>query len=135
MNYTVIDSKTESHSYGFWKASENVKTTISLLNMGGGKVGLSYSASYSGLETGTVQGGPFEVDGDETKKVHDSPEVDVVISQYEKGENHVSTHVAITVDIPVIGKQTIYSETLAGNYSVTTGWEALFAELDALAKK
>lgn len=126
MSYTVIDTKTDKTSFAF--GAEKVITTISLVNLGSGKVGLTYDADYSGMASGHVASDKaIEVDGSETQKVHDNPEVDVIISDYEKTSAHVSMHIKVTVNYA--GEHTIFDETLAGDYSAEAGWSALFEEL------
>lgn len=122
MSFTVIDKKTESHDYGHWPLKESVTTTIMLLNMGGGQIGVSYDSDFSGLKSGHVQGGPIAIEGNEGIIVNDSPKVTVVISQFNKTANYISVHIAITVEIPVIGSETIYDQTLGGYYDSKTGW-------------
>ena len=134
MSYTIIDKKSESHKYG-WGLEEDVTTTMSLMNIGNEKIGLSYEANYSGIKSGGVHGGPFEVTGDETKIVHDSPKVEVIISNFNKKSSYVSLHVKITVDIPVIGTETIYDQTLGGEYSESTGWAAVGPAVASLMEK
>jgi hypothetical protein len=129
-SYSVIDSKEQKYSWGVWPVKENVDTTLSLLNMGGGKVGLSYSAKYSGMKDGTTGGGPIEVSGNLNQKVHSGPDIYVVVSQYQNRGSYVSMHVEIKVD--VAGSRTIYSQTLSGNYTAdTSGWKALVESLNA----
>lgn len=121
MSYTVIDKKTNKKSFGIWPVKGEVTTTMSIVNMGNSKFGLSYEAEYRGVQDGSVKGGPFEITGNETRTVHDSPRVEVILNNFDKTSNHVSVHVRITVDIPVIGTETIFDETLSGSYSQSTG--------------
>lgn len=122
MNYTVIDSKTDKHTYGTWPAKETVETTISLVEMDDGNFGLKYDSKFSGIKSGHVQGGPYQVDGNMEIKVNDNPKVMLIISNYNKTEEIIVMSVKITVNIPVIGTKTIFNETLSGNYTSNTGW-------------
>lgn len=131
MSNTVIDSKSESHSFGFWPAKEHVKTTLSSVNMGQGKIGLTYESKFSGVKSGHVSGGPIEITGDETKVVNPSPKIEVIISNFSKTDTAVSMNVEITVAIPVIGTETIYNETLGGKYNrEVAGWNAVVGDVD-----
>ena len=121
MSNTVIDKKTETHKFGGWIASESVTTTISLVNMGDGKFGLSYDSKFSGVKDGHVQGGPFAVDGNKNIKVHSSPDVHLTISKFDKTSSTISMNVDITVDIPVLGTKTIFDQTLSGTYAAAAG--------------
>ena len=126
MSYTVINTKIDKTSFAF--GAKKVITTISLVNMGSGKVGLTYDADYSGMASGHVASDKaIEIDGNKTQKVHNNPEVDVIISNYEKTSVHVLMHIKVTVNYA--RKHTIFDETLEGNYTAETGWGALFEEL------
>ena len=127
MDYTVISEKTESHTFGVWPVKEKVTTTMSLVNMGNGQLGLSYESTFSGIKEGDVKGGPEEIDGDVEKVVNDSPKVVVAVSEFNKASNYASMHVEISVEIPVIGTEQIYSQTLGGSYSEDTGWSVAIA--------
>ncbi|CAD6876888.1 hypothetical protein [Methylomonas fluvii] len=98
--------------------------------MGNGKIGVSYDSVFSGVKSGHVQGGPIEINGDITKVVNDSPRVAVIVSQFNKSPNYISMHIAITVDIPVIGTQTLYSQTLGGHYDAITGWTVAISNIN-----
>ena len=131
MSSTVIDSKTESHSFGFWPVKEKVETTLSLVNMGQGKTGGNYNSKFSGVKSGHVSGGPIEISKNETKVVNPSPKVEVIVSNFSKTDTEVSMHIKITVDIPVIGTETIYSQTLGGKYNrEVVGWNAVVGDVD-----
>jgi hypothetical protein len=125
MSYSAIDCKEEKHSFGLWPLTESVSTTLCIVNMGSSNMGLTYDASFSGIKSGHVKGGPYEVDGDMEKEVNANPRVMLYVSNFNKGRSYVSMHVKITVDIPVVGTETIYDQTLGGNYSVETGWAEL----------
>jgi hypothetical protein len=119
MSYQVIDSKSEKNSYGAWVVSEDVKTTLSLVYMGNNIFALNYDSVFSGLKSGQVQGGPISVSRNTTIIVNNDPKVTVAISQFnlDLRKNYVFLHVKIDVDIPVIGSETIYEQTLGGNYN------------------
>jgi len=130
MSYTVIDKKEEVDTFGVWPVNEKVTTTLTLLNLGGGQIGTSYDSKFDGVKGGHVQGGPIVVDGDNTAIVNESPKVTVIVSEYKKNANYISMHVAITVDIPVIGMETIYSQTLGGYYEGISGWTAAIGNIN-----
>lgn len=123
MGYTIIDKKTEHHSYGIWFAKETVTTTISLVNMQDGIFGLSYESVFNGIKDGHVQGGPHEITGNTEITVHKSPKVVLTISNYNETESVISMTVNISVNIPGIGNENIYNQTLSGTYSNTPGWK------------
>lgn len=129
-DYSQIDCKSESHSYGALFAKEKVTTNICLVNMGAKKVGLTYESKFSGIKSGDVHGGPFEVDDNMSKTLNNSPKVQLAISGYQNTGSYASMHVKITVDIPVLGTKTIYDKTLGGNYSASsTGWATALASV------
>ena len=130
MSYTVIDKKAELHTYGVWPVKEKVSTTLTLLNLDSGQIGASYDSEFGGVKNGHVQGGPIVVDGDKTAVVNESPKVTVVVSQFNKTPSYISMHIAITVDIPVIGTETIYSQTLGGHYDGLSGWAAAIGNIN-----
>lgn len=119
---TDIQCKTEKHSFGF--GAEKVSTTLCLVNMGAGKVGLRYESKFSGIKDGDVSGGPIEIDGNLEKTIHNDPKVAITVSGYQNTGSYASMHVKIVVDGPFpIGKVTIYDQTLGGNFQAqATGW-------------
>lgn len=129
MGYTIIDKKTENHSYGIWFAKETISTTISLVNVQDGIFGLSYESVFNGIKNGHVQGGPYKITENTEITVHNSPQVILTISNYNKTESIISMTVNINVDIPGIGKEIIYNQTLSGMYSNTPGWKHITSSL------
>ncbi len=129
MSYTVIDKKTETHSYGL--GAEKVETTLWLVYMGDKKVGIKYDSHYSGVKNGHVTGGPHQVTKDGTIVVNESPKVEVIISNFSNANNHATMHVKITVDSGIwgVGEQTIFNQTLAGNYGEQAGWLEMFSQV------
>lgn len=115
MKNKVICQKTETNSYGIWPAKESVTTTISLINAGNGTVGLSYDCSFNGVKSGHVHGGPYPVSKDENIVVNDSPEVHVIISEFNNTGSYVTLCMELVVNIPVIGSKTIYKQILEGS--------------------
>ncbi|MBS7564181.1 hypothetical protein KHS38_07165 [Mucilaginibacter sp. Bleaf8] len=116
MANSVIDTKTDKHTFGVWPVKETVTTTLSLILTGPDTFGLNYQAQYSGIKSGTVSGGPYAVSGNGSFVVNDNPKVTVTISNYSDSGSYISMHIQITVDIPVIGTETIFDETLGGPY-------------------
>ncbi|MFD0860890.1 hypothetical protein ACFQ1M_01610 [Sungkyunkwania multivorans] len=115
MGNTVIDSKTDKHSFAF--GAEKVSTTLTLVETAPGDFAINYDAKYSGVKSGHVQGGPIAVSGNISKKVHSNPDVDVTVSKYSKTSSKISMHVKIVVHAPFpIGKVTIFDKTLDGKY-------------------
>ncbi len=135
MSYTTIDTRTQSHSFDVLFVHEDVNTTMSLVNMGDGKLGLIYDSHFSGIKSGHVHGGPITVEGNIDKVVHDSPKVSVIIIGFNQTASYVSMHVTIEVDIPVLGSKTIFSKTLGGAYQTTTGWAAALTEFNQVLGK
>lgn len=129
MGYTVIDKKTENHTYGALFVKEKVSTTISLVYLSNGNFGISYESKFSGVKDGHVQGGPVEITGNMNKVVNKSPKVTISISNFHKSDEIVAMTIKITVDIPVIGSETIYNQTLSGPYNSASGWETIAASL------
>ena len=116
MSNTEIDSKSESHKYGTWIASAKINTTLTLLDLGNGKVGIKYESVYSGIKNGQMKGGPLEIHKNVDKVFNMSPEVKIVISQFSKESDYVTMNVCIVVSVPVIGEHTIYNQTLSGKF-------------------
>lgn len=129
MCYSIIDRKVESHTFGVWPVKENIKTTLTLVKMDNGSLGLIYEADFSGVKSGHVSGGPREINGDGTIVVNPNPKVVVSISQYKRTDTYGSMHIKITVDIPVIGSETIFDKTLGGNLPAGNAWENAVNEL------
>lgn len=118
----VIDSKTEKHSYNVFFSKENVETTLALIyTESTSSLGIGYYSKFSGIKEGHVKGGPIAVSGNTTVVANPNPKVTVIISQFHNDmpNNYISLHVTITVDIPALGKKTIYNQTLAGKYNST----------------
>lgn len=122
MSNTVIDRKKESHSFGFWPAKEEVTTTITLIKNENDTFGILYESRFEGIKDGHVSGGPYEINGNESRVVNNSPKVKLIISNYYKSENTITMTVKITVDIPVIGTETIYKKTLSGDWGSMVVW-------------
>jgi len=131
MSYTVIDKKTEHHDFGSWPVKISIDTTLTLVNLGNGNVGLNYDCTFSGIKKGHVQGGPIQVDGNMTKVVNDNPKVLAIISGYQKTANYASMHVQITVDMPVFGTKTLFDSTLGGSFSEENAWKLIASELES----
>ena len=119
MTNTVIDSKTQSKTFGLWPAKETVTTTLNLLELSAENppsFGISYDVSYSGIKDGHIVGGPINVQGNGTYVVNENPRVVVTISNYSLSGNLISFHIVINVTAPVIGDITIFDGTLGGPY-------------------
>ncbi|WP_221801925.1 hypothetical protein [Oceanobacter mangrovi] len=121
MSNAVIDKKSEKNSFGFLTMKAHVDTTLTLVEMEEGKTGVLYETVFSGLKDGRMNGGPFVISKNTTRQVNDSPEVNVIVSEFDKQQDAVSMRITITVDIPVLGKQTIYNQTLAGKCTSQVG--------------
>lgn len=132
MSNTVIDQRTEAHDFvGVWPyLRQLVRTTLSLVNMGSGEIGLSYASTFNGVAGGSVQGGPIEVSGNKNIVVTNLPKVTFIISNYNKTALYASLHAKITVDFPQIGTETIYDKSLGGEYTSENGWTLALASLD-----
>jgi len=108
---------------------------VELVNLGGEKFGIQYRSKFFGIKDGDVVGEPIQVNRDTIKIVHNDPEVKIIISNYSKGSNHISMHIKINVDIPVIGEKTMYDKTLGGDYLRSIGWEAALANVGAFLEE
>ena len=117
MSNTVIESKTYSHHFGLWPASEKVKTTMNLMKMPDGMFCLSYVSKFSGIKDGHVSGGPYEITGNVEIIAQQNPKVLLQVSGYHKTASTISMNVSVIADIPVMGTHTIYSKSLCGTYS------------------
>ncbi|MDS0527350.1 hypothetical protein NNC19_16795 [Clostridium sp. SHJSY1] len=118
----VIDSKTEKHSYAALFAKENIETTLTLIyTESSGSFRVNYDSKFSGIKEGHIQGGPIDISGNTSIVVNNNPKVSVIISQfhYDIPNNYISLHITITVDIPIIGNQIIYNQTLSGTSNTT----------------
>jgi hypothetical protein len=100
--------------------------------MGDGNIGLSYDSSFSGVKNGQVHGGPIVITGNEEKVVNQTPRIVVSISEFNKSDSKASVHVRIIVDVPVLGNQTIYNQTLKGEYGTSTGWEVAMENIESI---
>ena len=134
MSNSVIDSKTQEHSFGFWPVTEKVKTTLTLVEIDPGNFGITYVASYSGVKDGNVSGGPVSIPGNGNYKVNDDPEVVVKVSNYSESDTYISMHIVITVAIPVLGTKTIFDATLGGEYGLS-GWSAMVSHISKISQK
>lgn len=128
---TIIDRKTDKHTFGHWPAKEEVATTITLVHTGSGQFGLAYDAVFSGVKSGHVSGGPYPVSGNMHKVLHNSPQVVLTISNFDETSTTISMRVTITVDIPILGNKTIFDETLGGAYASGAGWDIALANVGA----
>lgn len=128
----TIDSKSERHSYRVLFMEETITTTLTLVYSGSKtSYDIYYDAVFSGIKSGKVNGGPIPVSGNLTKEVNHNPEVIVKVSQFNNdiANNYVSMHITITVDIPVIGKKTIFDQVIGGDYNPdVNGWELILSE-------
>jgi hypothetical protein len=126
MSYTVIDSKEESHLYLL--VGQKVSTEVSLLNMGSGEIGLSYTFYYSGIESGAAYSGPELVSGNTSQIFKEDSKVTCTVSQFNQTDDYVSMHVKIVVDLE--GSHTIYNQSLSGYYDNNqTGLALTFSNL------
>ncbi|ADL50714.1 hypothetical protein [Clostridium cellulovorans] len=128
---TIIDTKSETHNYDLVFTHESVTTTLSISYTGDDNFGIIYNSEFSGIKNGHVQGGPIPVSQNTQIKVHDNPDVIVTITQFnlDLQNHHISLHIRIDVDIPVIGKKNIFDQTLGGYYNPSVfGWKAIISE-------
>lgn len=134
MANAIIASKTDDKTFGAWPLKEKISTTITLLQTGSDAFGLAYQAVYSGIKSGSVSGGPYAVSGNLNKVVNQSPKVTLIVSNYSDTGSYISMRVIITVDIPVIGTETIFDETLGGSYS-QGGLQAIVDHIGTLSSQ
>ncbi len=120
MMQTVIDSKTDNRSGFGWET----KTTLKLIETDPNNFGINYDVDYkTGGLFGSwkhISGGPVKNLGNGSWVVNDSPKVTVIVSNYsvDSGQQLISMHVKIDVDVPVVGTVTIYDQTLGGRYGI-----------------
>lgn len=134
MSNSVIDSKTQSFDFGFWPFKEKVTTTLDLVEISAGKFGVNYKAVYSGLKDGTVSGGPAMIPSDGTYIVNEDPKVAVIVTNYSDSGAYISMNIQITVDIPVIGTETIFDGTLGGAYG-SPGWAGIVNHISKISQE
>ena len=129
--YNVIDSKYQETSFG---AGGKTRTTMNLIEVGPDKFGLSYDVAYTTSIFDSwhhSSGGPFDVSGNTSTVVNETPKVTVTVSNYsDDRKNHlISMHVVI--DVSIIG--VIYDQTLGGRYGAA-GFQEFVANLSATSK-
>lgn len=135
MSNIVIASKTEKHTWSFLFVNEQVVTTLTLVKLDNGKVGINYDVSFSGIKSGHVTGGPIVVKGNEMVKLHSDPDVFVEVTQFQKSKTYVSMHIKIAVHAPSpIGEKVIFDQTLGGNIPAENGFTIPILQLNELAE-
>lgn len=131
MKNAIIDQKNQSKTVKkVFVTVESINTTLTLQTMDNGKIGIAYQCRYSGIYDGNTTGGPTEVSGNESKLIHNNPDIKLSITNYQKSESYVAMHIKIDVDSYGIG--TIFDQTLGGQIPKESGWKPLFAHLDSL---
>lgn len=119
--FSVIDKKSDSHSFGRWPLKEQIDTTLTLVETDPGVFGLYYEVNYSGIRGGNAQGGPIAVSGNVSSRVTEKPvPVDVQVSNYsnDTATSTISMHITIIAHSGVIGDVTLYDQTLGGKYQI-----------------
>jgi hypothetical protein len=135
MANSVIDTKKDENTFGGIVFRETITTELTLVKIEDGKFGLSYAISYSATKSGSTNGGPINVGGNETFQANASPLVIVTITDYADSGNTISMHVVITVAIPVLGTKIIFDETLAGPYSATSNLATMMTRIAEISKQ
>jgi hypothetical protein len=132
---SVIDVKTDEHSYGFLFFRETVTVTLTLIETDPGQFAIKYEAIFSGMKAGHIAGGPVSITGDSSTVVNPDPKVTVIVSNYSNDQqNHViSAHIKITVDAPVLGNIIIFDKSLGGQYGINT-LQLMFAHIAEISK-
>ncbi|MBZ4023172.1 hypothetical protein CKO11_11965 [Rhodobacter sp. TJ_12] len=134
MNH-VIDKQTDKRSYGLF-GIEKSEITLTLVEMGPDKFGMSFEAQWSGLVSGHTAAGPFEVHGDQDKIVHQNPTIRVEISNWSLDAAHkrLSAHCRIHVDLSSYGLGTVlvYDKTLAGTFGAMNAQQMMAALAQAM---
>ncbi|WP_413167783.1 hypothetical protein ACL6C3_13905 [Capilliphycus salinus ALCB114379] len=127
---SVIDVKTDEHTYGALFAREKVAVTLTLIETDPGQFAIKYEATYSGIKSGHIAGGPVPITGDSSTVVNQNPKVTVIVSNYSNDQqNHlISAHIQITVQAPVLGNITIFDKSLGGQYGINT-LQLMFAHM------
>ena len=131
MANSVIDTKTDTTSFGNIIVKENISTELSLVQTDTDAFGISYLISFTGTKSGSTSGGPIAVNKNETLQANANPKVTVTVSDYTDTGSNISMHVVIQVAIPVLGTKTIFNETLSGPYPVVSNLSAM---VDRIAK-
>lgn len=116
MANTLIDTKTEIHTFGVWPLKETVTTTIQLYKLEIGGFGASYSVLYSGVKDGDVAGGPIPIQGNMIQEISPDPsvKVKVTVSEYLDSRTTVSMHITAEVTVSEYGTKMIFNQTLGG---------------------
>lgn len=130
MSNQIIDKKTGRHSFGSFPTQVHTLTTISLVLMPSGGFGLSYEIAFGGLLNRKVNGGPYQVDRDLNLTINEDPLVILNTSNYNQTPDTISMNVSVSLQISMLGKQYIFSQTLGGEYSTTPIWTSITSDLE-----
>jgi hypothetical protein len=132
---SVIDKKSDNHSFGVWPVKEQINTTLTLVETNPGVFGIYYEVNYSGVRGGNAQGGPIALSGNISSRVTESPvPVDVQVSNYsnDTATSTISMHITVIAHSGVIGDITLYDQTLGGKYQINVA-EAIVAHIHSMA--
>jgi hypothetical protein len=125
----VIDTKTDTHNW--WVEKSSVTISLMELSATDPKFGLSYSAKWSGVKSGSTSGGPYPISGNGSTVVNQNPQVTLVVSDYTDTGSSISLHVSVTVDAGgAIGIKTVFDDSLSGKYP-QTGFSGMVASMQA----
>lgn len=130
MEYTIIDQKTETHTFKFFIGKLNMAATMLLLNMGEGKTALSSHTVLTGIKNESFTGGPNEVTGNMNMEVGQKHKARVIISEFSKTDNFVSMNVKVNVNIKFQGEQTIFNNKLKGHFQSNSGLHYALHDID-----
>ena len=134
MPYAIIDSKSETHTYGFI-VTEKIVVTLTLLEKSPGKFAMDYEFVYSGISSGdTKNGDPVDISGNCTVTANPDPKVIYTISNYSDSGTYISMQITITVDMKQLGTKTVFDQTLGGKYG-TESLQAMVEHIAEISKK
>lgn len=131
----IICRVTDDNTFGVWPVKEHVSVTLTLLETAPDVFAVSYDATYSGIKSGHVAGGPIPVGGNGSYVVNQDPKVTVTVSNWtdDKVNHRISAHFKITVDAPVLGSITIFDKDLGGKYGENK-MAAIFAHIAEISQ-
>ncbi|WP_062052682.1 hypothetical protein [Aquimarina longa] len=112
MKHSLIDKKAQTARFGYWPFQDRIKTTLTLVRLGNGNFDIHYSSQFIGIKIGKIDNVEIPEKGSITKRINGNPEIEVEISNCSPLRNYVAIHIKINVEVPGLGNQTIYNQTL-----------------------
>ncbi|TSE03456.1 MULTISPECIES: hypothetical protein [Aquimarina] len=112
MGHSLIDKKTQEVRFGYWPFQDRVKTTLTLISLENGSFDIHYLGQFNKLKIGKVENITIPEHGNVTKRINDYPEIKFEICKYNVANNYAAMQVKIDAEVPGLGCQTIYDQTL-----------------------